>query len=164
MLELRWLEKSEAWSHSWDLRHGKDNFEESDHIQDFDKDHITIKLFSLRIIFSPYQSKQTLVAGGVFLLVVLLLLIATILISGLLGKFCLSTSIISGLLDRFLGIIILTIFTFIIISFWSDSLCQQSPSARVTYLISMICFRMVQIIAFFVVDLYHLDLSRNLIL
>ena len=63
------------------------------------------------MIFSPYQSKQTLVAGGVFLLVVLLLLIATILISGLLGKFYLSTSFMGGVLCRFLGKIILTMFT-----------------------------------------------------
>ena len=35
---------------------------------------------------SPLQSKQTLVAWGVFLLVLLLLLIATLLISGLLGN------------------------------------------------------------------------------
>ena len=50
-------------------------------------------------------------AGGVFLLVVLLLLIATILISGLLGKFYLSTSFMGGVLCRFLGKIILTMFT-----------------------------------------------------
>ena len=37
-------------------------------------------------------------AGGVFLLVVLLLLIATLLISGLLGKFHLTTSFMGGVL------------------------------------------------------------------
>ena len=60
-----------------------------------------MKLLFLLMIFSPYQSKQTLVAGGVFLLVVLLLLIATILISGLLGKFHLPSSLSFGPLGRF---------------------------------------------------------------
>ena len=38
------------------------------------------------LVIVNQQSKQTLVAGGVFLLVVLLLAIATIIVSGILGN------------------------------------------------------------------------------